>query len=84
VSALIVQGAAAAAVVVGLLFARRKLRQGGVPGVPALEVRERRALGRDSGVAVVRWQGREILVGYGSSGVVAVDRDVPAPAEVLP
>lgn len=83
-TALIVQGAAAAAVVVGLLFARRKLRQGGVPGAPKLEILERRALGRDSGVAVVRWQGREILVGYGSSGVAAVDKDLPAPGEVLP
>lgn len=68
-SALLVQGAAALAVVGALLYARRQLRlRGPRPGDGALEVRERRALGRDCGVAVISWQGREILIGYGASG----------------
>jgi flagellar biogenesis protein FliO len=85
VSALLVQGAAALAIVVALLYAQRQLRQGRRPaGAAVLEVRERRPLGRESGVAVVAWQGREVLVGYGASGVATLlAADAPRD-EVLP
>jgi flagellar biogenesis protein FliO len=85
VSALLVQGAAALAIVVALLYAQRQLRQGRrPPGAAALEVRDRRALGRESGVAVVVWQGREVLVGYGASGVATLLAAEAPRDQVLP
>jgi len=84
VSALVMQGAAALAVVGALLYAQRQLRHGRrSSGGAALEVRERRSFGRESGVAVVCWQGREVLVGYGASGVAMLIAD-GAPREELP
>jgi hypothetical protein len=82
VSAL-VQAAAALAIVGALLFARRRLRSPPSGAGPRLEIVERRALGRDSGVAVVVWGEREVLVGYGASGVTGLLR-ADAVDEVLP
>ena len=84
-SALLVQGAAALAVVAALLYARRLLRRDRGPAQgSALEIRQRRSLGRECGVAVVCWQGREILVGYGSSGVAPLTAPDAPGGEVLP
>jgi hypothetical protein len=67
-----VSGAAAALLLVtslaaaGVLLARRRR----APGVAPLAVALRQPLGKESGVAVVRWRGEELLVGYGTGGVV--------------
>jgi flagellar biogenesis protein FliO len=83
-STLLVQAAAALAVVGALLYARRRLAvaRSGI-AAPSLEVRARQSLGRESGVAVVSWDGREILVGYGASGVTGLLASEDAEA-VLP
>ncbi|HET7752397.1 MAG TPA: flagellar biosynthetic protein FliO [Anaeromyxobacteraceae bacterium] len=81
-SALVVQGAAAVAILAALVYARRQLRRnGGSPLTAELDVCQRRSLGRESGVAVVRWNRREILIGYGSAGVVPLADSIDAPLE---
>jgi flagellar biogenesis protein FliO len=83
-SVLLVQAAAALVVVAALLYARRRLVLGrSAVAAPSLEVRARQPLGRESGVAVVFWDGREILVGYGASGVTGLLASEDAEA-VLP
>ena len=61
----------------GVVLARRRSS----PGVePLLGVRIRQPLGKESGVAVVRWGREELLVGYGTAGVVRLAGGV-APEE---
>ena len=84
-SALLVQGAAALIIVAALLYAQHRLRRGAGPaGAAALVVLERRLLGRDAGVAVVRWHGRSVLVGFGAAGVTTLLTDVPRAEEGSP
>jgi hypothetical protein len=51
----------------GVVVARRRSSPG---AEPVLTVRLRQPLGKESGVAVVRWGQEELLVGYGTAGVV--------------
>ena len=60
--ALLVLGGLAAA----LVLARRRAA---APPRAELALEARVPLGKDAGVAVVRWRGRELLVGYGPGGV---------------
>lgn len=84
-SALLVQAAAALAVVGALLYAQRRLRRPrGGAAAPLVQVRARHPLGRESGVAVVSWDGREILVGYGAAGVTGLLVSDEHAEEVLP
>ena len=62
--------------VAGVLVRRRAL----TGGPPPLVLRLRQPLGKESGVAVVRWGDEELLVGYGSAGVVRL-AGAPAPVE---
>ena len=70
--------AAAAALLVAAVLAaavavvRRRVTTAERP----LRVVDRLPLGKESGVALVRCQGRELLVGYGASGVVHLDTTV--------
>ena len=70
-------GAAAALLLVSLLFALAVLvRRGRAPPVePRLAITTRQPLGKDSGVALLRCNGRDLLVGYGTSGVTLLLRD---------
>jgi hypothetical protein len=71
--ALLVLGGLAAA----LVLARRRAAAAPRAGL-ALEARV--PLGKDAGVAVVRWRERELLVGYGPGGVSALaSREEAAP-----
>lgn len=84
-SQLLVSSFSSLALVLGVLLgalwlARRYGRRVGRPSV-ALEVESRVALGRNQGVALVRWQDRTFLVSYGEGGVRRID-DAPAAAEV--
>ena len=67
--------AAAAILLVALLGAAAVLaRRRGGGGPPPVLLLHRQPLGRESGVAVVRFAGEELLVGYGSAGVVPLTR----------
>lgn len=59
-------------VVGGLAAALAIVRRRGPRMPPAIAVEARIPLGKESGVALVRFGGRELLVGYGSAGVSAL------------
>ncbi|HET6921681.1 MAG TPA: flagellar biosynthetic protein FliO, partial [Anaeromyxobacteraceae bacterium] len=63
-------GALAALGALGAGAAALARRAGAPPGLLAVEARA--ALGRDSGVALVRAAGRRFLVGYGPGGASAL------------
>jgi hypothetical protein len=66
-----VTAAATAILLVALLAAAALLaRRRGAAGPPPLLLLHRQPLGKESGVAVVRFGGEELLVGYGAAGVV--------------
>jgi hypothetical protein len=68
-----VSAVAAALALGGLVAAAAWLRRRGTASDPApLALRARQPLGKDSGVAVVAFAGRELLVGYGAAGVTLV------------
>lgn len=69
--------AAAAVAAVALLVARG----GAAPERAVATVVARVPLGKDSGVAVVDWGGRRVLVGFGRSGVCLLGDAPPQPAE---
>ncbi len=62
----------AALVAAGAVAARRRWR--GASGPPPLAVEARAALGRDSGLALVRVAGRALVVGWSPGGVRLVAR----------
>ena len=83
-SGALMQAAAALALVGALLLARRTLARGRGAGGAAVRVRERHALSRDAGIALVSWSGDDFLVGWSPRAVTVLSRRAGPPAEGSP